>query len=278
MGPSAGAIRRMSGSRILAGLAWSGIGLVLVLLYLPLVPPFLFALSGDGTIGGLAQPTWRWYLDLPRNPLLVNSLGTTLLVGVIVAAVTPPLALLGAMAIRGWRFKRLLLMLLLLPLFIPGVSLGLAVAFFFRQLGVPPSLWSIATVQVLWALPFATVVVLTVMSAFDPVYLEAAYTHGANRWRAFRDIELPLIWPGLLGAATFALILSFNETVRTALVLGPYNTIQTYIWSTYLQVGLSPSLHALMSLLIALTLGLVVLMLASSLSGMRRGRVSRAAE
>lgn len=277
-GAPAGTIRRRGGGRILTGLAWTGIGLVLVLLYLPLVPPFLFALSGDGTIAGLAQPTWRWYIELPRNPLLVNSLGTTLLVGVIVAAVTPPLALLGAMAIRGWRFKRLLLMLLLLPLFIPGVSLGLAVAFFFRQLGVPPSLWSIATVQVLWALPFATVVVLTVMSTFDPVYLEAAYTHGANRWRAFRDIELPLIWPGLLGAATFALILSFNETVRTALVQGRYNTIQTYIWSTYLQVGLSPSLYALMSLLIALTLALVALMLASSLSGMRRGRVSRSAE
>ncbi len=263
--------------RVLAWFAWAGIGLVLVVLYLPLVPPFMFSVSGDGTVGGLSRPTWQWYAALPRNPLLVGSLGTTLLVGAIVAAATPPLALLGAMAIRRSRRKRLLLLLLLLPLFIPGVSLGLAVAFFFRQLGVPPSLWTIATVQVLWALPFATVVVLTVMSTFDPVYLEAAYTHGANPWRAFFDIELPLIWPGLLGAATFALILSFNETVRTALVQGPHNTIQTYIWATYLQVGLSPSLHALMSLLIALTLGLVVLMLASSLRGVGR-RVNREAE
>ena len=47
---------------------------------------------------------------------------------------------------------------------------------------------------------------------------------GAGRWRAFRDIELPLIWPGVSGAATFSFILSFNETVRTALVQGPLNT------------------------------------------------------
>jgi hypothetical protein len=33
--------------------------------------------------------------------------------------------------------------------------------------------------------------------------------------------------------------------------------VQTYIWSTYRQVGLSPALYALMSLLILLTLGLV---------------------
>jgi len=33
--------------------------------------------------------------------------------------------------------------------------------------------------------------------------------------------------------------------------------VQTYIWSTYKQVGLSPKLYALMSLLIVLTLTLV---------------------
>ena len=58
-------------------------------------------------------------------------------------------------------------------------------------------------------------------------------------------------------AATFSLILSFNETVRTAVVQGPLNTVQTYIWSTYKQVGLSPALYALMSLLIVLTVALV---------------------
>jgi len=38
--------------------------------------------------------------------------------------------------------------------------------------------------------------------------------------QAFVDIELPLIRPGILGAATFSLILSFNETIRTAAVQG----------------------------------------------------------
>jgi spermidine/putrescine transport system permease protein len=146
--------------------------------------------------------------------------------------------------------------------FIPGISMGLATALFFRQLGVPSSLLSICVVHVLWALPFATLIILTVMATFDPVYLEAAYMTGASRWRAFRDVEFPLIRPGILGAATFSMILSFNETVRTSLVQGPLNTVQTYIWSTYLQVGLSPSLYALMSLLILVTVVLLLLSLA----------------
>jgi len=179
------------------------------------------------------------------------------LVALLTGLVTPLLAVLAAMAVRELRIPRLVMMLMLLPLFIPAVSMGLALAFFFRQLGIAPSLLTIALIHVLWALPFAFLIVLTVMATFDPIYLEAAYMQGANRFRAFRDIELPLIWPGVFGAAVFSMILSFNETVRTALVQGRYNTVQTYIWSTYLQVGLSPTLYALMSLLIVVTLILV---------------------
>jgi len=233
---------------------WALTAAVLVFLYLPLLPPLIFSVEpADPQQAGW---TWRWYIELWSNPLLVSALRTTVLVGAVVAVVTAILGLLAALAIRELGLPRLMLLLMLVPLFIPGISMGLATAFLFRLIGLPPSLPAIIIVQVLWALPFATLVILTVMSTFDPVYLEAAYMSGANRWRAFREIELPLIAPGISGALTFSLILSFNETVRTSAVQGPYNTVQTYIWSTYKQVGLSPTLFALMSLIILSTLAL----------------------
>jgi ABC-type spermidine/putrescine transport system permease subunit II len=261
-----GSPQRFYGSR---SLIWGYILLVLAFLYVPLIPPVLFSLAG-GT-GGSGGWTLRWYREMWRNPILSSSMITTLEIGAVVAVAATVLGLAAAMAIRELRIPRLVLLLMLLPLFIPGVSMGLASAFFFRQLGIAPSLFTIAIVQVLWALPFATLVVLTAMSTFDPIYLEAAYMSGADRRRAFFDVELPLIWPGISGAAMFSLILSFNETIRTSIVQGPYNTVQTYIWSTYKQVGLSPILYALMSLLIALTL---VLVGASLFAGARQARRS----
>ena len=239
---------------------WAYIAALLLFLYLPLVPPLLFSLGG-GAEAGAGAVTLHWYRRLWDNPLLVDGIQNSLLVGALVGVITPPLALLAAMAVRELRRPRLIVATVLLPLFIPGVSMGLASAFFFRQLGVTPSLLTIATVHVVWALPFAFLIILAVMATFDPAYLEAAYLHGAGRLRAFVDVELPLIRHGILGAAIFSVILSFNETVRTALVQGPNNTVQTYIWSTFLQVGLSPTLYALMSLLIAVTLGLVAVLL-----------------
>ena len=240
---------------------WLAIGLVLLVLYLPLVPPLFFSFVPETS--GSSSLTLRWYGEIWQNPLLTGAMVTSLEAGLIVAVLTPILALAAAMAIRELKAARLILLVMLLPLFIPGVSMGLATAFFFRIAGIAPSLFTIAIVQILWALPFATLVLLTAMSTFDPVYLEAAYMSGANRWRAFRDIELPLIWPGISGAATFSLILSFNETIRTSVVQGPLNTVQTYIWSTYKQVGLSPTLYAVMTLLILLTILLVAAFLVS---------------
>lgn len=231
---------------------WLSIAAVLALLYLPLLPPLLFSVGGES-----GEPTLRWYAEMWQNPLLVGSIKTSVLVALLTGLLTPPLALLAALAVRELRIPRLIMALALLPLFIPAVSMGLGMAFLFRLLGIAPSFWTIALVHVAWALPFAFLILLTVMATFDPVYLEAAYVQGANRWRAFWDVEFPLIRPGVSGAAIFAMILSFNETVRTALVQGPHNTVQTYIWSTFLQIGLSPTLYALMSLLILLTLALV---------------------
>ena len=236
-------------------LVWIYVSLVLLLIYLPLLPPLVFSVA-TGEVGAPTL-TFSRYVELWRNPVLTNAIMTSLEAGAIVASMAPLIGLAAAMAVRELPAPRLILSLVLLPLFIPGVSAGLATALFFHLVGVQPSLVSIAIVQVVWALPFATLVILIAMATFDPIYLEAAWMSGANRLQAFVDIELPLIRPGILGAATFSLILSFNETIRTAAVQGGQNTVQTYIWSTYKQVGLSPKLYALMSLLIVLTLTLV---------------------
>ena len=240
--------------RIGTTLVWLLLLTVLAFLYGPLIPPLLRSLepSGPSGAGGLTN-----YAALANDERLLRALWTSLSSGLIVALVAPALALVAAQAVRAFRLPRLVTGLALLPLFVPGVAMGVSSALGFRLLGVQPSLLTIVAVQVIWALPFAFLVVMTAMASFDPVFLEAAHMSGAGPWRAFLEVELPLIRDGLQGAALFSLILSFNETIRTALVQGGRNTVATYVWSQYLQVGLSPALFALMSMLIAATLALV---------------------
>lgn len=236
---------------------WLFLLVVLVFLYLPLLPPIIRSFTAAATDGGGA---FHNYLAIADNSILVEGIRNTLLLGLITAIVTPILALAVAQAVRGWKIQRLLLGLVLIPLFIPGISTGVATALFFRLLGIEPSLWTMAVVHIIWALPFATLLLLTIMAGFDTTYIEAAYMLGASPVRAFFEVELPQIYQGLLGASVFSLILSFNETIRTSLVQGRNNTVQTYIWSQFQQVGLSGPMYALMTLLIVLTLALILLL------------------
>jgi spermidine/putrescine transport system permease protein len=244
----------LASSRAATALIWACLGLVLLFLYGPLMPPAIhsFARTGGGTTGLFDN-----YAAIFQDERLIRALRTSLVVGVLVAVIAPLLALLAAEAARVWRMPRLIIALMLLPLFVPGISMGLATGLFFHILGVKPSLLTITAVHVLWALPFAFLIILTVMANFDQVYLEAAYMSGAGRLRAFLEVELPQIHQGILGAAVFALIISFNETIRTSVVQGARNTVQTYLWSQYQQVGLAPHLFALMTLIIIITLALI---------------------
>jgi putative spermidine/putrescine transport system permease protein/spermidine/putrescine transport system permease protein len=254
-------------ARTATALIWACLGLVLLFLYTPLVPPVIHSFEGTTGAGG----PFRHYAAIFEDARLMRALWTSLAVGALVALIAPLLALLAAQAVRAWRTPRLIIAIVLLPLFVPGISMGLATGLFFQILGVAPSLLTITAVQVLWALPFAFLIVLTAMASFDQVYLEAAYTSGAGPLRAFLEVELPQIQQGILGAAVFSLIISFNETIRTSVVQGGRNTVQTYLWSQYQQVGLSPHLFALMTLIIVVTLSLIALV------ALLEGRQRRAA-
>ena len=126
-------------------LVWAAIGAVLALLYLPLVPPFFFSLLPE--TAAEPAPTLRWYVEMWRNPLLTGAVVTSMEAAVIVALTTPLLALVAAISIRELKLPRLILGLMLLPLLVPGVSMGIAVAFFFKQIGIAPSLGTIVIVQ-----------------------------------------------------------------------------------------------------------------------------------
>lgn len=253
------------------------LAVILLFLYGPLVHPLLMAVSETGQVGTGMSFTLDRFGEMFGGSMVGPALRNSLIAAICTGIITPILALLGAFAVREFRPKRAIVMLMVVPLFIPAVTMGLASALFLQTLGIPSSLVTIVLVHIVWALPFAFLIVLTAMASFNTVFLEAAHMSGANRWRAFRDVEFPHIRPGLTGAALFSAIISFNETIRTTLVQGPNNTIQTYIWSQFLQVGLSPQLFALMASLIVLTVGLVLVMILLSLRQPREAAPSTSA-
>ncbi|MCC6313117.1 MAG: ABC transporter permease subunit, partial [Thermomicrobiales bacterium] len=75
---------------------------------------------------------------------------------------------------------------------------------------------------------------------------------GANPWRVFRHITLPLIRPGLISAALFAFIVSFDDlTIALFVTGGLYTTLPRKMWDEML-LQVSPTLAAVSTILVGI--------------------------
>jgi molybdate transport system permease protein len=54
----------------------------------------------------------------------------------------------------------------------------------------------------------------------DPNFLQAARTLGASEWRVFREIALPLAWPGILAGTILSFARALGEFGATLMVAG----------------------------------------------------------
>ncbi len=121
------------------------------------------------------------------------------------------------------RLSALLDPLFMLPLGTSAVTLGLG---FLIALDRPPlnlraSPLLIPIAHTLVALPFVIRGLLPVLRGLNPHLREAAAVHGASPLRAWRTIDLPIIFPALLVGAIFAFTVSMGEFGATVLIARP---------------------------------------------------------
>lgn len=137
-----------------------------------------------------------------------------------------------------WRERRtgaaMVLMdgIFLLPLVLPPTVVGFFLLLLFGRHGPLGKLLLLfgATVVFSWpATVIAAVVVafplmyLTARAALEQVdthFLQAARTLGASEWRVFREVALPLAWPGVLAGAILSFARALGEFGATLMLAG----------------------------------------------------------
>jgi putative spermidine/putrescine transport system permease protein len=93
-------------------------------------------------------------------------------------------------------------------------------------------------------------------------------TLGATPWQVFRRVTLPLIQPGVIAGAALAFLVSFDEVVISLFLVGPrVTTLPVHVFR-YVQDRADPQAAALSVVLIALSVG--VMLLIERALGLRR--------
>jgi iron(III) transport system permease protein len=118
-------------------------------------------------------------------------------------------------------------------------------------------MWGVIVIQALSLYPILFLNVSASLANLDPAMEQAAANLGANRWRIFRKITLPLMRPGLFAGGTIVLIWSFTE-LGTPLMFDLYEVTSVQIFHTINQVSGSPMPYALVIVMLLMSLLLYV--------------------
>jgi spermidine/putrescine transport system permease protein len=231
-------------------------GLVYAFLYLPILVIVLFSFD-ESKIPGLPleRLTLDWYSQAVNDQELLDGLRNTIVIALAVGLISTLVGLAGAreLARRTFPGKGLLLMTLLAPLVVPPIVLGIGLLTMFDALGIELSRTAVVIAHCVFGISFSTLIIYSRLSGFRESLLEAARDLGANEWRVFREVVLPLVMPALMASFLLSFTLSFDEFIVAWLVIGFDTTLPVSIWNA-LRYGITPEINAIATLVILASL------------------------
>ena len=209
---------------------------------------------------------YPWMLSLENSVIIASA--TTVL-----ATVLGTLAAYGITAVE-FRFKPLLMALLLSPIMVPLVITALAAYFMFARIGLVGTFTGMILAHTVLAVPFVVITVTATLQGFDRNMVRAAQSLGAHPLAAFFGVTLPLIMPGVISGAIFAFVTSFDEIVVALFIASPAQfTLPRQLFSG-LRDNLDPSIVAIATLLVAVSMVLMGLIELLRWRAERHGRVA----
>ena len=232
--------------------------ITLTLLYVAL-PSVVVMVTAFNDKALLSFPPTGFSLKWFERALTYEDFRKGIINGLIITGWTSVIALVcgtcAAFAIDRFRFpgRAWLEAVLLSPLVIPHFTLGVALLILASELSVARTYSLVVLCHVILVLPFVMRSVYVSLKNIDPALERAAASLGASPFAVFLRIDLPLLAPGLAGGWLFAAILSFNEFTATLFVTGQRTQTLPVAMYTYVREYADPTMAALSTLLIGLT-------------------------
>ncbi|HZH28468.1 MAG TPA: ABC transporter permease [Azospirillaceae bacterium] len=196
--------------------------------------------------------TTRWYVNAWANPAFSNGFVTSVQVALFAMLAGLALGIPASFALVRGRFpgRDALSGLLLSPLVVPGVVAGTAIYVYFIQLEIWTGARFVATLpglvaaHVMLTIPWTVRLVSASLMGVDRAVEEAAMNLGAGPVTTFMRITLPVIRPGVVAAAIFSFIASFENLEMTLFLIGPGRSTLQIALLQYLEWKFDPTVAA----------------------------------
>ena len=233
---------------------------VFAFIYLPIVVLLAYSFNRDG-VGGFPPRhfTMDWYRQLFADRAIWDAMLNSLIVATASVVLALTLGLLAALALDRASFpgKALFRRLVLLPLILPGIITGLSLLMFAVFMGLPLSLLTVFLGHGTALISVATTELFAGLQKMDRTEEEASLDLGATPWQTFWRITLSNLKLSLIAAGLLIFTLSMDEIAVTFFLIGRDNTLPLEIWGR-LRRGITPEINAISTLIFAVSVALIV--------------------
>jgi multiple sugar transport system permease protein len=170
----------------------------------------------------LKQLTLRSYELVLKNAGFRLGMQNSIIVGLLSTAIS---VLIGAMASYGiarfhFKGRNGLAYSFLVFRMLPQISLVISLYLMFSAVGLRDTISGITLAHTSFNVPYVIWLLLPFFTAVDKAYEEAAMVDGCTRQGVFFKIFLPIVAPGLVVAAVFAFLNSWNEFMYALILTG----------------------------------------------------------
>jgi putative spermidine/putrescine transport system permease protein len=200
----------------------------------------------------------RWYANLANRQGFLEAAQFTLVLATGSAIVSVLSGLCAGLALTRYSFpgRDLVLTALMSPLIVPQVVVGMAFLVTLTSLGIVSSAISLAILHCVLTLPLAVRVVTSALTGATASLEEAAQSLGARPARAFFQITVPQIAPGLIAAGVFAFVTSFENFTASQFLVWDRTTLPVAIFLS-VQTENDPTAAALSSIIVLAVVTLI---------------------
>ena len=180
--------------------------------------------------------TTRWYSAAWSEFQLYDVLTVTFQIVFLVVALSGLIGVPAAYALarRDFPGKKLVMLLFLLPLLVPPITFGIPLATVLYQTGFAGQMSGVVLANLVPTVPFVILVMIPFIEQIDTKIEQAARVFGANTFKLFVHVLLPLLMPGILAALLLVLVRTLAMFELTFLVAGP--STQTLVVALYYSV------------------------------------------
>jgi spermidine/putrescine transport system permease protein len=234
---------------------------VFAFLYLPIVVLVVYSFNGQG-VGGFPPRglTLNWYRLLFQDDAIWSSVLNSIIVALASVLIALALGIPAGLALDRANFpgKGIFRRLVLLPLVLPGIITGLSLSMLFHETDVKLSLATVILGHGTALISVATTEVFAGLQKFDRAQEEASLDLGATCWQTFWRVTLPNLKLSIIGAALLIFTLSMDEIAVSFFLIGRDNTLPLEIWGR-LRRGITPEINAVSTIIFVFSLCAIVL-------------------